>query len=212
MKLLLTSKGLNTKKILEEFKNLLTKPMTYVNVQIFYVKPNIPNFDMDAYINQDKQRIIQLGVSSDDIREFDLSGDNPPNLDDVDVVLVLGGASYHYMYHIRRLGYTSAIIKYVNSDKIYVGRSAGAVIMGPDIDVKEYLPPSTIAMFKVKPWTDVELEDTSGFGVVDFITVPHIDSYEDTKVLEFHKKTGHKMIYLTDEQGILVINDLYKII
>lgn len=203
MKLLLTSKGLNTKKILEEFKNLLTKPMTHVNIQIFYVKPNILNFDMKAYINQDKQRIMQLGISSDNIREFDLSEDNPPSLDDVDVVLMLGGIEYHYMYHIRRLGYASEIIKYVNSDKLYVGRSAGAIIMGPDIDIEEW------AIFSTN---DIGLEDTSGFGFVDFITVPHIDSIDPENVLEFHKKTGHKMIYLTDEQGILVINGLYKVI
>ena len=209
MKLLLTSKGLNTETIREEFKHLLPKPMTHVNVQIFYVKPNIPNVDVDAYIHQDQQRLMQLGLPSEKIREFDLSEDNPPTLDDVDVVVMLGGNEYHYMYHIRRLGYTSAIVNYVTSDKIYVGRSAGAIIMGPDIDIEEWAGFST---------NDIGLGDTSGLGIVDFITVPHIDAYEDTKlltrarVLEFHKKTGHKMIYLTDEQGILVINDLYKII
>jgi hypothetical protein len=60
---------------------------------------------------------------------------------------------------------------------------------------------------------DVGLEDTSGFRFVDFVTVPHIDTRtEPEKVVDYHRKTGERMIYLTDEQGILVINDLYKII
>lgn len=209
MKLLFTSKGLNTKQIRDEFKTLVTKSMTHVNVQLFYIKLNspqftrrFPTFDWDAYIHQDKQQISQLGISPDNIREFDLSQDNPPTLDDIDVVMVLGGSSYHYMHHIRRLGYMSEMINYVNSDKIYVGRSAGAQIMGPDIDVEDWAGSTN----------DIGLQDTSGFGCVDFITVPHIESYEPTKMLEFHKKTGHKMIYLTDQQGILVLNDLYKII
>jgi hypothetical protein len=74
--------------------------------------------------------------------------------------------------------------------------------MGPDIDVEEWADSTN----------DVGLTDTSGFGFVDFITVPHIKSYEPEKMVDFHTKTGHKMIYLTDEQGILVLNDLYKII
>lgn len=203
MKLLFTSKGLNTPKILEAFRNLLTKPLKYVNVQIFYDEPPIPNFDMRAYIDEDKQRLINLGIPLENIQEFDFCDEMPPNLDDIDVVFVLGGNEYQYMYHIRKLGYTSEIRKYVNSNKVYVGRSAGAVIMGPDIDIEHW------SIFS----NDFGLKDTSGFGFVDFITVPHIDTKKDPeKVLDFHRKTGHKMIYLTDKQGIVIIDDLYKIV
>jgi hypothetical protein len=56
--------------------------------------------------------------------------------------------------------------------------------------------------------------DKSGFGYVDFITVPHVDSMSDRaqKVFDFHKLTDHKMMYITDNQGILVVDDMYKII
>ena len=76
--------------------------------------------------------------------------------------------------------------------------------MGPDIDIEDWAVFST---------NDIGLEDTSGFGFVDFITVPHIDAMKEPgKELEYHRKTGHRMIYLTDDQSILVLDDLYKII
>ena len=56
MKLLLTSKGLYTENIMKAFLDLLTKPVKEDKVQIIAIKPKIPDFDMQAYIDEDKQR------------------------------------------------------------------------------------------------------------------------------------------------------------
>ncbi|MBN1682658.1 Type 1 glutamine amidotransferase-like domain-containing protein, partial [Candidatus Bathyarchaeota archaeon] len=203
MKLLLTSKGLYTENIIKTLFNLLTKPAKETKVQIMGVKPNIPNFDMKAYFSEDNQKLILKGVKAENIYEHELGEENPPDLHNIDILLMLGGNEYHYIYNIRKHGFEAKIKDFLDRGGIYVGRSAGAIVMGPDVDIKLW---STFT-------NDIELQNTSGLGFVDFITVPHIDSRkEPEKVVEFHRKTGKKMIYLTDEQGILVIDGFYKII
>ena len=203
MKLLLTSKGLNTRKIREAFQNLLDKPVKSVKVQIMGVNPGLPGMDMNAYADEDRQELIKLGTPPENIRFNELDIDPPPTLDGIDVVLMLGGSVYRHMYHIKKQGLDHAIRGFVDRGGVYVGRSAGGIIMGPTVDIGSW------GQFT----NDVGLGDTLGFGFVDFITVPHMGTRkEPEKVLAFHKETGYKMIYLTDEQGILVLDDRYKII
>jgi len=193
--------GLNTERLQKEFSSLLIKPVKNVKVQIIFIEFKSPHFN--KLMEGVRQTFIKLGISPDNISEFDLYSENPPSLSNIDVVLMFGGNEYHYMSQIRKHGLYSEIRKFVERDGVYIGISAGAIIMGPDVDIEYWSTASN----------DVGLEDTSGFGFVDFITVPHVDTRKEAeKVLEFHKKTGHKMIYLTDEQGILVLDDLYKIV
>jgi len=170
-------------------------------VHIYYVFPDM-DFDKTAYIDEDRQRLITLGVPPGNVNSFDLEFESP-SVDDVDVVVVLGGNVYRHMSNIRKQGMYTKIRKFIESNGVYVGRSAGAIIMGPTVDVGHW------SQFP----NDVGLKDTSGFGYVDFITVPHADTRESPeKVQEYHKETGQKMIYLTDGQGLLVLDDCYKIV
>jgi dipeptidase E len=170
-------------------------------VQVLYV--GFEHHDFDSWIQAVRQRLIEIGINPENIRLFDLRDDKPPSLNDVDVVLMFGGNEYHYVYHIRRLSLVSAIKEFVDSECLYIGISAGSIIMGPDVNMEHWSMASN----------DIGLEDTSGFGYVDFITVPHIDTRADPeKVLEFHKETGKKLIYLTDKQGVLVTENWYRII
>jgi dipeptidase E len=203
MKLLLTSGGLSTPSIKQAFLGLLVKPPGGNKALIMGVHPGIQDFDFDAYIDRNVQMLSNLGFTRENIECYKLDSDNPPSLEDIDVLLMLGGNDYRHMKWIRKQGLMPKIRKFVDNSGVYLGRSAGAIIMGPDVDVEHW---------SITP-NDVGLKDTGGFGFVDFITVPHIDWRDNVeRVVEFHKETGHKMIYLTDRQAVLVQDDTYKII
>ena len=203
MKLLLTSAGFSTKKLENTFLSLLPKPPNENRAIIMGVDPGVPNHDINTYIDSNTQKLIELGFTRKNINTYKLDGDNPTSLEDVDVLLMLGGNEYRHMKWIRKQGLIPEIRKFIEKGRLYVGRSAGAIIMGPDVDIEHWSNTPN----------DVGLEDTAGFGYVDFITAPHVDStLKGDKAIEFHRNTGHKMIYLTNQQGILVINDMYKII
>jgi dipeptidase E len=201
MKLLLTSAGLTTDELRDTCTGNLAKPVEIAKVQIFYVRFEHPDFE--SFIETVKQRFIEIGVSLENMSTFDLHGEDPPSLDDVDVVFMFGGNEFHYVDQIRKQGLVSAIREFVDRDGFYIGVSAGSIIMGPDVNLEHWSMASN----------DIGLEDTSGFGFVDFITVPHIDTRADpAKVLEFHRETGKKLVYLTDKQGVYVTENGYRII
>lgn len=203
MKLLLTSGGLSTPKIERVFLGLLTKLPEENKAIIMGVHPGIKDFDFDAYIDRNVHMLANLGFTIENIDSYKLDGDNPPSLEDIDVLLMLGGNEYRHMKWIRKQGLMPRIIEFIEKNGVYLGRSAGAIIMGPDVDVEHWSITTN----------DVGLKDTAGFGFVDFITVPHIDWRDNVeRVINFHKESGHKMIYLTDQQAVLVRDDTYKII
>jgi len=204
MKLLLTSAGLSTKSLEDTFLNLLNKPPNENRAIIMGVDPGISDFDMDAYIEKNVHMLIKQGLLEKNIDIYKLDDDNPLPLEDNDVLWMLGGNSYRHMYHIKKQGIEQRIRDYVMNEGLYVGRSAGAIIMGPTVDIE--------SCFGFP--NDIGLVDTSGFGYVDFITAPHVDTMSKRipQVADFHKNTGHKIVYLTDQQGILVIDDMYKIV
>lgn len=167
------------------------------------VDPGAEDFDMDAYVERNVLMLTKQGLFHQNISTFKLDSENPPSLEDVDVLYVLGGNEYRHMKWIRKHDLMPQIRKFIEYDGVYVARSAGAIIMGPTVEIKDW------SIFE----NDVGLEDTSGFRYVDFILVPHIDWRENVgEVVEFHKRTGHKMIYITDQQAVLVRDDTYKII
>jgi dipeptidase E len=202
MNLILTSFGLSTENLLEECRKLITKPTKQVKALILYIKYRDPPFN--EHMNIITQQFLELGILEENIQSFDLYAENPPNLNDVDIVFMFGGNENRYIDQIRKQGLYSKIRDFVDRNGLYIGVSAGAIIMGPTVDIE--------------PWSgasnDIGLVDKSGFGYVDFITVPHVDTRRGRgqKVVDFHASTGHKMMYLTDKQGILVIDDMYKII
>ena len=204
MYLLLTSKGLNTEKIRNEFTRLLSKPLKKIQVQIFYSEIKVPNMDLQAYIEEDKNHLIKFGIQPQNIKTHELHQDNPPSLIQTDVIIMLGGNPFHYMNNIRKQGLELEIRTFIESGKVYVGRSAGAIIMSPDL---------VGSFFDMK--NDVDLEDLSAFGFVDFYPVVHWDTKSGKKLSEIVKTSWEKdkqIICLTDQHAILATNKDFKII
>jgi len=206
MKLLLTSFGLSTENIKQAFIEQLPKPIEENTVLIIFLDVSIEFHQ--KYIKQEIQTLIELGILEDNISVYFLNEDNPPKLNDVDVLCMGGGNTYRYMKKLREQELVPRIRSFIENDGFYIGASAGGVIMSPEIDV-----------FLCQSTNDVDLDDLSTFGFVDFYIVPHWGYTDNPKrvnmqrnVESYAKDTGKNIIPLTDQQAILVQNKEYKII
>ena len=201
MNLLLLSNGLTTDTIRDTFYNHLPKPPSETKTIFISIDTTSP-FYVNA-IQETRQILVEMGIKNENITVFNLNEETPPNLKEYNVVCMLGGNAFHYMHRIRELGLGDQLNRFIEDGGFYAGASAGAIIAGPCVDVESFS----------NEINDVGLEDYSGFGWVDFITIPHISNRDNPeKPYEYHRKTGVKMIYITDNQGILVHDDFYKII
>ena len=145
---------------------------------------------------------MRMGFQSKNIVVYDLSKDNPPSISDVDVLMIFGGNHFHYMKRIRETGLEQDIRDFIESDGVYIGISGGSVMMSPDMD-------DGLSLTK----NDIGLKDMSGFGYVDFYIISHWDWREGLeKMLTYSWQSGKRIIPLTDRQGILVLDNVFKII
>lgn len=114
---------------------------------------------------------------------------------------MFGGNSFYLLQVIQTRNLLNVFIEFIKSDKLYIGSSAGSIICGPTL-----LP--------YKNWDDITkaplLKSTDGFKLIDFIIIPH---FGREKYLEKHLGIinnyydKYKMVLLTDEQGIVVIDN-----
>ena len=200
MKLLLTSSGLTTKKLQEALKGLVTKPVADNRTLIISVDTT-SNFFREA-LERERRNLIEAGFLQENISIHDLSVGDAPSLDAVDVLEIFGGNNYHYMKRLRETGLMQEIREYIEDERVYGGVSAGAMIMGPDID--ENLTSDS---------NEVGLEDASGFGLVDFYILPHWDWWRERwKSLSHGWRTGKRVVPLNDQQGVLVTEEDMSII
>ncbi len=126
----------------------------------------------------------------------------------VDIVYVAGGNSAYLLLQSQKNNFAKVVKKFIENGGIYIGQSAGSIVAGPNIE----------PLYKAdnSEWF-VKLNSFEGYGLVDFITVPHFGR-EDKKeaflnhrlVLMYGEK--YKFILLTDRQYIRIQEDgMYRI-
>lgn len=127
-------------------------------------------------------------------------------LSQFDVIYFVGGNTFYLLYWIRKSGFGEIINQLLDQGKIYVGSSAGSIVMGPDIELAG--------------WDDINepdemiitLESTKALNIVPFVVSPHFVE-NDRKVLEERSKTvSYPIIALNDTQAVLYINGKYEIV
>ena len=104
----------------------------------------------------------------------------------------------------RKSGFDKVIIDLVGQGKVYIGTSAGSLLVGPDISVSGWMP----------SWDRniVGLKDISGLGIVPFVVSPHFVE-SDRQVLEKNMKdVSYPIIALTDKQAVIVFDDEQELI
>lgn len=95
-----------------------------------------------------------------------------------DIIYVTGGNTFFLMQEMKRTGADKLIIDGVNTGKLYIGESAGAIITAPNI---EYV--SSMDSPKKAP----DLDNFNSLGLVDFYTIPHYTNQP-------FKKIAHKIV------------------
>lgn len=210
MKLLLMSSPFRNDKLIDTFLQMLTKPIKENKVLIIhqkrYIKKTYPEYSelADSILPRDIKTFTELGILPENISLYDVDTNEKTDLNEIDILFVEGGNTFYYLHQIRKNEYWDDIRGFIERDGVYLGISAGSMMMGPYIDENLSLLGN-----------DIDLEDVSGFGYVDFHLLVHWDSFFDdlhTDAIKYSWDTGKRVIPLTDQQAILVMDNDFKII
>ncbi len=164
-----------------------------------------------SWVVKDRAAFVRGGF---EVKDFTITGKSKDEITEafasVDIIHSVGGNTFYYLKQIQLTDsadlYRDAV---TNKNKIYIGSSAGSIVMCPDVSVKNY---------PENRKKDETLTDTKALNLVNFIIMPHW-TREDFKTEYLGKQMDYaytknepKIIPLTDNQYVRVVDDMYQII
>ncbi|PQD93714.1 peptidase E [Pradoshia eiseniae] len=200
-KFFLTSNGFSTEEIKAAFlKNLYDTPN---KLKAAIITTASPLKERNKYAQKAMDDFKTMGFMFIDF--VDLEYDNPAILFDYDVIYINGGNPFHLLLHIQMSG-SEEIFKHLSKQKtVFVGFSAGAMILGPHIQLARFFTPRM---------NSLNLQDLSCLPLLDTIVFPHYDREDlfkddsgktiEERLSEF-EKSHHCMVHrLKDNQFTLL--------
>ena len=162
--------------------------------------------DYTQYVDDAKAALISLGLIIKDLEITQYSTTEIEGiLNDCDYIYVSGGNTFFLMQELRRTGTDKLLIDQIENGKLYIGESAGTMILASNI---EYAKDMDNHLEQTPGFTDF-----SGLGVIDFYPIVHYNSFpfvEATKkVIQKNKHLSLKII--TNKQAITIIDDKVSI-
>ncbi|MFA6251928.1 MAG: Type 1 glutamine amidotransferase-like domain-containing protein [Candidatus Paceibacterota bacterium] len=201
MKLLLTSGGLQNKKLSDFFVSILPKkPKDCSVLMIAYAQ----NEEELFYINESKKELTNLGIEN--ITFFNLEENNFKPENSFDIIYVCGGNTFSILDRIRNTGIDKYITNLAknNSEVIYFGVSAGSIIAGSSIEIAGFGSECDA--------NEIDLEDLTGLNLTNISVFPHFKEYLRKEVDDFKNKANYPIVELTDSQAVFVNDSQCQVI
>ncbi len=165
--------------------------------------------DYTKYVDDDRKAFIDLGII---IKDLDIIGKHQNEISKVfsesDMIFVSGGNTFYLLQELKKSNADQLIIDEIKKGKIYIGSSAGSIILSKDILYVDKMDDKRKA---------TELENFLGLNMVDFYTLPHLNNEPFTEIVEDILKENNRidklpLVPISNHQVILVNNSQYKII
>lgn len=162
---------------------------------------------IDFYVKDGKKVLEQAGLIVDEIDVSTASRDDVAGiLQNDDVIYISGGNTFFLLQELRKSGADRIITGHIDAGKLYIGESAGSVILAPDI---EYV--KSLDDFRAAP----ELPGFDSLAVLDFCPLPHYKNFPFRKAVDKAiRDYGGKLSLLpfSNDQAILVDDTGYRVV
>jgi dipeptidase E len=187
--LFLTSTGLSASVVhqafVQEIKNINRTGKVLIITTASNQGPSNPN------IQSGYQKLVDLGFS--DVHFFDLLSDDISTLKQAKIIYVCGGNTFRLLKAMRDTGADQIIQNfYHQSDGIYIGVSAGSLVVGQSIA-------SAVGHDENK----VHLADLTGLRLINDILFVHYDDSQANEILELEQNFP-KVRTLTNTQALII--------
>ena len=195
MKLLLTSAGITNDALAKALTRLTGKKPEAVKVGFIPTAANVEEGNKDWFIGQ-ITNLTKYGYNWIDIIDPSAAGVDWENrLNETDVIFISGGNTFHLLDQVRKTGLSDWLIEH-KQDKIFVGSSAGSILMTPKIAVANVEPGDPNL---------ANITDLQGLGWVSFEISPHVpEMVSEEASTQYQSTTGCELYLIDDNTGIMV--------
>ena len=186
-------------------KNIPQTPTSY-NLAFITTASEVETGD-HWWITADKNKLVKLGFSVD---EFSITGMTQNSIEDrlkdKNGIFVCGGNTFYLLDQVIKTGFDQILQTKINEDILYIGSSAGSMIIGKRIDLV-----STIDDRSKAP--DLK---SNGLGIIDIALLPHWGSssfkQEYNKGFDSMYVKDVKIIPISDNQYLFVQGNKFQLI
>ena len=197
--IVLTSCGIINEDFKKKFYELISKD-ELKNKKVLYIttaSDGEPDDDK-SWMETEFKTILDLGISKDNIVEYKIGNSNL-NIDNFDIMYMMGGNTFYLLDVIRNTHFDKEIKKFVNSGKIYIGSSAGSEILGNSIEPALGYDDNNVRM-----------TDFSGLKIINGLIIPHCNRKKEY-IESLKNSSTEKLLLLYDGDGkILLGDDFYE--
>ena len=190
--LLLTSTGLSGKAVSDKLKSIVSDPK---NSSVAIITTVAEGKENNKYSQLAKKQLEEMGFVRIDF--VDLERDPNKDFSFYGIIYVCGGNTFKLLKFAREADFKTSVENFLKRKGIYIGVSAGSIIVGPSIQITAEIKPDK---------NEVGLKDLTGFGITDLIIMPHYSLEMEGGIVAFENKYGVKVERINNSQAILIEN------
>ena len=199
-KMFLASSFKDVADIFEKFAgNVQGKKVTFIPTASVVEKVNF-------FVKSGRKALEKMGLIVDELEiSTTTTNEVEKKLTQNDYIYITGGNTFFLLQELKKSGADKIITEQIALDKVYIGESAGLMVVAPDVEFAK-------AMDSMKKAP--ELKSTKGLGIVDFYPVPHHTNSPFKKAVEKIIATyGESLVLkpISNNQAILIQDDDVKI-
>lgn len=160
-------------------------------------------YEDKSFVDADRDALLKKGF---EVIDIDIKNANEielqKKLSQFDIIFVAGGNTFYLLEKMQKCGFDKILPGLLTKGIIYIGSSAGSVVVGPSIDYVQTVDDPKKA----------DLSNFEGLGIVNFRILPH---YGNEKYLEkfneiIQKYKEYSIITLTDDELIIVEDNTHR--
>ena len=192
-KIVLTSCGIIDENLQKKVLNFFDKKPEEIRLLYIPVAADVEDGDKN-WINEEFESILNLGIKKENILEYRMDYDL--DLNNFDAIYVLGGNTFYLLKKIRDNNFDIKLKSAIDNGCIYIGSSAGSIIMGNTI--------------KTACDENIYIEENfTGLKYVNGIIIPHANKREDY-IKKQQQKFKDKIYSIYDEHAIILLDEKIK--
>lgn len=158
--------------------------------------------DYTGYIDEAYETLFNLDYHVDtlDIASSD-DKTSRHQIQHAEIIFIAGGNTFYLLENIKSKNLDQLLIDKINTGTPYIGESAGAIILSPDITYVKTMDDPKLAP---------NLETYTGLGVTQFSTLPHyLDTPFENETNDIFKSYHDTidLIPINNEETVTILND-----
>ncbi|MFA6158041.1 MAG: Type 1 glutamine amidotransferase-like domain-containing protein [Candidatus Paceibacterota bacterium] len=183
--IILTSTGIGSDYAKAEILKLVANPQ---DKRVFILTTAAKGKEANKYSILARQQFVEMGFVH--VSFIDLEIQSAASLMHCDILYVCGGNTFHLMYYVRKSGADIGIRALLqNSDFIYIGVSAGSIILGKSIEIASAVDPDP---------NEIGLSDYRGMDIINADVSPHYEPGHEVEIKRYESGKGYPVIRLLD--------------